>query len=997
MDGLLLRSHESDDAQAEEALIEVSTRYAPSSTPCESTPPPTSTTTGAVDLSSESGLLTALRSQPTAEIVQQVLVIITSASPLFNIQRVVSAFTSQVVQCLISDIVPTFWPVLSVSEKQQLATCLHSPVGLGSIAARLKSLTMEIKGSNGTSIDARKAEVGNILSLLQMILGRPGVVLEMWSLIQELDPVKRSLLWKEYCALVAGSRLLGMAAEAEIALGRSMPGTNKLWVGYGKRWAIWLGKELAAATKGMQETDEAGRESLGSLLSAGFRLGYTDVLVELYTFAVVQDEKVHLLEKVLFPLLAHDKRTYFLSLLRIMAQQFTQVYNTDEDEWWKEDAPQVSGAGALLSSICQDYVFRSHLVEWITSSSGGGIGQPISIRRAAFLVITQDPFAFQEVFEKILNQFADKLWIRHTPIMRQEVLAQFLLLFAGYSHRRNLNLLKRLTRSSTFLNAVSNRLDASSQRARLLGMIVAESFSKLIDDEKNQISFGVAETNTKEAKWWKSIPAIDDSTGKIQDMLKKKSTRTIVLRHGAAPPASSTSPKTQQGDVPADEEDEDEDDDDEFTPYTNPEPDHYDPPTEDATTINRSAPQPPVYIRTLITYLHKTDSYDHQKLALIHSAPLIRRKLSNQSTMRELTSHLPELLTLLVGLHNNMDIPEFNECQLKAVVALVVADPVTTGRMLARWAFDGRSYSIGQRCNILTALGLGVRELAGMPTGLADPLDPAIEGARRLPERAHRLWSGENGKAFLNSDNADTPGKYLAPLSTDIKSALLLPITQKAVSKTKEGTVSSLLRESSSRRFSSRLSTALTDKSALDKKRDKSRKDFLSLIPSAFFLPLTGNFFICLRDTPHILSAARNDGSPGMASDMFLATLLRTLTLILHACGPYSPTLNSMTTEIWPVIKAARIHGGQTVTEAALVAVLLVLESLTEKGVEGRREIVERWGGEITELWSWIDAVMNDDTVSGEGDMKVLAAAVAVKVQEAVEGLQRLLMGVEDV
>lgn len=132
------------------------------------------------------------------------------------------------------------------------------------------------------------------------------------------------------------------------------------------------------------------------------------------------EEKAPRLPRLVSTLAAHDKRTYLFSLLRILSQQFTDTCTTYEDNWWAADTPQVSGAGALLVMICKDDVFKSLLVDWVTASNGGGIGEPIGIRRAALLVITRDPFTLQEVFDKSLHQFADKLWIRHTPVIRQE-------------------------------------------------------------------------------------------------------------------------------------------------------------------------------------------------------------------------------------------------------------------------------------------------------------------------------------------------------------------------------------------------------------------------------------------------------------------------------------------------------------------------------------------------------------------------------------------------
>lgn len=271
MDSLILRSTELDSGVPlkTQPLLEISAAPATPAAASHPSTPPTA------DLASESGILSALRSRPDVDTVTQILSALASESSGFNIRRAASSFASQAVQCLTSDILPAFWPVLSSQEKLLLSTCLHSPIGLGSIVARLKALLAGIKAAKEGSVDAQKADVDNILSLLQMILGRPGVVLNMWTTIEGIDTVKRSLLWKEYCTLVGGSRLLGIAAEAEHVLGRSTPGAENRWVGDGRRWAIWLGKELAVAAKGIKADGEVGWAALGSFLAASFRLGYT--------------------------------------------------------------------------------------------------------------------------------------------------------------------------------------------------------------------------------------------------------------------------------------------------------------------------------------------------------------------------------------------------------------------------------------------------------------------------------------------------------------------------------------------------------------------------------------------------------------------------------------------------------------------------------------------------------------------------------------------------
>jgi telomere length regulation protein len=131
------------------------------------------------------------------------------------------------------------------------------------------------------------------------------------------------------------------------------------------------------------------------------------------------DESLRL-QKVVTLLPAHDKRSYLLSLLRVISTHLQSTHPGDGEVWWKYDESKVSGAAALLEKILHDDDFQSLLLEWLTSSTGGGVGEPIALRRAIMAVISQDELAFRELSEKLLQQFADKLWIKHTPIVRQE-------------------------------------------------------------------------------------------------------------------------------------------------------------------------------------------------------------------------------------------------------------------------------------------------------------------------------------------------------------------------------------------------------------------------------------------------------------------------------------------------------------------------------------------------------------------------------------------------
>jgi len=224
--------------------------------------------------------------------------------------------------------------------------------------------------------------------------------------------------------------LVSLAAEADGILGRHADERKRRWVGDGKKYVDWLGKEIAEAVLCTDVMEPSGWKALSTLLVGSFRLGYIDTVVESLTYRLIRSEDKSLrLQKLVLSFPAHDKRLYLNSLLQVISKRHFQQINLDfEEDWWKRDSTVVSGAASLLDKfILNDDEFRSLSMQWLTSTTGGGVGEPVALRRAIMAVIATDELAFRELFEKAMQQFSDKLWIRHTPIVRQEGLSCFLI------------------------------------------------------------------------------------------------------------------------------------------------------------------------------------------------------------------------------------------------------------------------------------------------------------------------------------------------------------------------------------------------------------------------------------------------------------------------------------------------------------------------------------------------------------------------------------------
>jgi telomere length regulation protein len=77
-------------------------------------------------------------------------------------------------------------------------------------------------------------------------------------------------------------------------------------------------------------------------------------------------------------------------------------------------------AGALSGILGSEENGRRQLVEWLTGSSGAGLGEGVGIRRAVMAVISQDRDDLVAVLEKSMSQFGDQLYIKHSPMLQQE-------------------------------------------------------------------------------------------------------------------------------------------------------------------------------------------------------------------------------------------------------------------------------------------------------------------------------------------------------------------------------------------------------------------------------------------------------------------------------------------------------------------------------------------------------------------------------------------------
>jgi telomere length regulation protein len=115
------------------------------------------------------------------------------------------------------------------------------------------------------------------------------------------------------------------------------------------------------------------------------------------------------------------------------------------------------------------------------------------------------------------------------------------------------------------------------------------------------------------------------------------------------------------------------------------------------------------YVRDLMKFL-QADNYNKVNVGLKTAPQLIRHK-ANFGT--ELSDQAHDLARILLGLQDAYEMEEFQELRQKALIALVASAPDIVVSYLVGVFFTG-DISIQQRCVLLSAIGIGARELAGL-------------------------------------------------------------------------------------------------------------------------------------------------------------------------------------------------------------------------------------------------------------------------------------------
>ncbi|KAH8676088.1 telomere length regulation protein-domain-containing protein [Xylariales sp. PMI_506] len=948
--------------------------------------------------------LEALKGQPSYSTLLAVLKYLQlglNGNHPFNILKP-SPQSAQIVNVLVTEIVPNYWTVLSEDvskhgnnhDRSILLDCLSSITGINACLAFLRTQLHQAK--NDPKALKTSDEAFNLVSLLDLLsnlLEADTKVETIWKAVtrSEENSAKLRVIRQEFVSIFASGKIVSLAAEAEHVLKDVGKLKAPTWVGDSKVYVHWLGQNLIHWIK--SRPDEEDTKLCSDILTRSLKLGHTDTLIQIILRDLLNEDTSSNASGPIIDLLPQtDQRKILVGVLQNLSGRLPLDTDTSVEEY-----PLIWAAAGMLKLIVgTSQIRQGHLIAWLTDAVGAGIGEGSAIRRAAMAVLGGSKEAMTTVLEKSLAQFGDQLYIRHAPVLQQEAHAQVLLLSAGYVYRLSPIKLTILLRSSSYLNAISNRISASQDSARFLGMVVGEALSGLVHGDEKKLDFHIDDMNSEKAQWYKSLVNISDQLGPISPLRNENDYKPAIKQPRRAAPSQKATPppprpKPQSGFIIEEIEDDDEaDEDDDLVPYAKPDSDDEDS-DDDPTMINRDKPKAPIYIRDLITYLRDTENYDRQKLALTSAPVLIRRK-ANYGT--EVSAHADELATLLVGLEDKYDLPDFWNLRLQGMTAIIVAQPAKMGLWFAKTFFDG-DYSLSQRASILIVLGLGGREIAGFDA--SEYAEAAAFPSKQLPEKLQKHYalpsSSTLGYTAEGSGLKALPSNALDNISQTLSQTFLAPLAAEAAD---AATGPDALKLSS---FTSRLRDP--SKSRAVKKKTGVRgipNKTASLLASSFFFPLSSRFLAAM----HSASGRGRGGEGGGGSVLFepslLALYVKTLALLLHAAGPSTLALPQMTSELWDLLLGTRgrcLAAADGVTGAVLFALMTLLD-VNEGDMRG---LCERHGREVVETVEWVSGVFDhtrggDDGGSGEeNQVKMMAAGVLIRLREAMEKYRALLLG----
>ncbi|KAG4303655.1 hypothetical protein PCK1_000173 [Pneumocystis canis] len=680
-------------------------------------------------------ILNILYRKPSIDELQEVL---EKISEIQERQKDLNYEKAKITGILTNEILPEYFPLIFSKKKslvveklkRYLCKCLSDVAGIKAILLRVK----KIATGNENAIFFQ--HIFELLEILQEILSNEGNLISTWiryhPKMDEKQDTKSplSLVWDEYVSLIAGGRLLGIASEGLHKSWQYCEVNQRpvFWVADGLKYVEHLGNEIVVSLNDVR-FNEKMEYDFSRLVGRLFSLGYTAQIVSsFFPSKVVTHNYLSCLHRIMRLLTFSQKTVYIHFLLSFFDKKYFQnEENLDEksDICHKLFVHEIG----IVSAIIKDLLIMDNdmfiiIDNWLLNYN---FKTRIYTRRAvvsSYYSYVHDMKIDENMLERLCLKWSSKFFIKHAPIIEQEVLTQTVLLSAAFVSR---NILEKLSHFKAYLDGLTDRLSSSSERVRFLGMILGESLTRKLfaNDEKKWLTFNVKDTLTIESNWWRNIININDFSNMTTCSLV-----TVNNQHDSSL-NQDTIKQNEQIQLMQENSNIIVSDEDDLVPYSLPDSDDEDSDDDPAFIEKNKRINAPVYIRELISMLKDNTSYPKLHIALKTSPDLIRRK-ANFGT--ELTKEAVTLARIISSMNDEFNMDKFIELKQESMIALVATCPELVAPYFIEEYFTG-DISIQQRYMILSALVLGAREISGI-----DPSKNKMFPSKILNPKLHQQY-----------------------------------------------------------------------------------------------------------------------------------------------------------------------------------------------------------------------------------------------------------------
>ncbi|XP_042294733.1 telomere length regulation protein TEL2 homolog isoform X2 [Sceloporus undulatus] len=293
-----------------------------------------------------------------------------------------------------------------------------------------------------------------------------------------------------------------------------------------------------------------------------------------------------------------------------------------------------------------------------------------------------------KVFKELLETWVSSSAIRHCPVEQQLYISKAILICLFHLKEEEI-VSNRQELLTSLMEGMKCHLDSNLPRVRFMGMVVAECLSEKITPDGPVLKFQYEEDD--EIRELKSLLTERPEDASVSDPPSTRISRPAPALTTVLKPSVKVHPDASaEVDQGADSE---LDSDDDLVPYDM---------SHDKELKKIKAP---TYIRDCIEVLTGPEDADKYEATMNVLETLIRK---NAAAVGEISV---ELTKVLLHLEEKSYIEDFMGLRQRAMVAIVVIDPISVAQYLTS-EFYSLNYSLRQRMDILDVLAMAAQELS---------------------------------------------------------------------------------------------------------------------------------------------------------------------------------------------------------------------------------------------------------------------------------------------